>query len=674
MSLHDWRRVLTLVSTVAVLTPLLGLSAGQVPFQPSTKKGEWPTYGGDLANSRYSALDQINASNFSKLQLAWSFKTDHFGPRPEFKLEGTPLMVGGTLYATAGTRRSVIALDAATGELLWVHGEHEGARADSAPRLLSGRGLAYWTDGNEERILYITLGFRLVALNAKTGALVSSFGRGGNIDLKEAAVIGAGEPIDLVNGEIGLNATPTVAGDVVVIGAAFSEQSGTLPKTHNNTKGLVQAYDAKSGKRLWVFRTVPAPGDYGSETWEHDSLFVNGNNGVWTQIAADTELGLAYLPVETPTGDYYGGHRPGNDLFAESVVAVDLKTGIRKWHFQLVHHPIWGFDIASPPILADITVDGRNVKALAQPGKQSFLYVFDRQTGRPVWPIEERPVPKGDVPGEWYSPTQPFPTKPAAYDRQGSSEDYLVDFTPQLRAEAVKLISRYKTGPIFTPPSLATVNGTQGTLALGAGSGGTNWPGGAFDPETHTLYVPSQSGQFYLWDLIPNPDQTKSDMRYLKGNPSSGLGQGGLGALNLQGLPLTKPPYGRISAINMDKGEIVWQVPHGETPDVVRNHPALKGMTIPRTGQPCAGLVGMVVTKTVIVSGECSITTTSTGQRGAMLRAYDKATGSEVGAVYMPSAQSGSPMTYMLNGKQYIVVAVGGGNYSGEYLAFTLPR
>ena len=674
MSLHDWRRVLTLVSTVAVLTPLLGLSAGQVPFQPSTKKGEWPTYGGDLANSRYSALDQINASNFSKLQLAWSFKTDHFGPRPEFKLEGTPLMVGGTLYATAGTRRSVIALDAATGELLWVHGEHEGARADSAPRLLSGRGLAYWTDGNEERILYITLGFRLVALNAKTGALVSSFGRGGIIDLKEAAVIGAGEPIDLVNGEIGLNATPTVAGDVVVIGAAFSEQSGTLPKTHNNTKGLVQAYDAKSGKRLWVFRTVPAPGDYGSETWEHDSLFVNGNNGVWTQIAADTELGLAYLPVETPTGDYYGGHRPGNDLFAESVVAVDLKTGIRKWHFQLVHHPIWGFDIASPPILADITVDGRNVKALAQPGKQSFLYVFDRQTGRPVWPIEERPVPKGDVPGEWYSPTQPFPTKPAAYDRQGSSEDYLVDFTPQLRAEAVKLISRYKTGPIFTPPSLATVNGTQGTLALGAGSGGTNWPGGAFDPETHTLYVPSQSGQFYLWDLIPNPDQTKSDMRYLKGNPSSGLGQGGLGALNLQGLPLTKPPYGRISAINMDKGEIVWQVPHGETPDVVRNHPALKGMTIPRTGQPCAGLVGMVVTKTVIVSGECSITTTSTGQRGAMLRAYDKATGSEVGAVYMPSAQSGSPMTYMLNGKQYIVVAVGGGNYSGEYLAFTLPR
>lgn len=674
MSLRDYRRLLVLAAIVFVLTPLLPLSAGQAPLQPSTKKGEWPTYGGDLANSRYSPLDQINASNFSTLQLAWSFKTDHLGPRPEFKLEGTPLMVGGTLYATAGTRRSVIALDAATGELLWVHGEREGARGEAAPRLLSGRGLAYWTDGTEERILYITLGFRLVALNAKTGALVSSFGRGGIVDLKEAAVIGGGESIDLVTGEIGLNATPTVAGNVVVVGAAFSEQSGTLPKTHNNTKGLVQAYDAKSGKRLWVFRTVPPAGEYGSETWERDSLFVNGNNGVWTQISVDPELGMAYLPVETPTGDYYGGHRPGNNLFGESVIAVDLKTGIRKWHFQLVHHPLWGFDIPSPPILADITVGGRNVKAIAQPGKQSFLYVFDRQTGRPVWPIEERPVPKGDVPGEWYAPTQPIPTRPAAYDRQGSSEDQLLDFTPQLRAEAVKLLSQYRTGPIFTPPSLATVNGTQGTLALSAGSGGTNWPGGGFDPDTHTLYVPSQSGQYYVWDLIPNPDPSKSDMRYLKGNPSKGPGQGGLGVLNVQGLPMTKPPYGRISAINMDKGEIVWQVPHGETPDVVRNHPALKGMTIPRTGQPCAGLVGMVVTKTVIVSGECSITATSTGRRGAMLRAYDKATGSEVGAVYMPAAQTGSPMTYMLNGKQYIVVAVGGGNYSGEYLAFTLPR
>jgi quinoprotein glucose dehydrogenase len=438
MSRNDYRRLLTLVSMIVVLTPILPVVLGQAPpIHPSTKKGEWPTYGGDIANTRYAPLEQINAGNFSKLQLAWSFKTDHFGPRPEYKLEGTPLMVGGTLYATAGTRRSVIALDAATGEMLWVHGEQEGARADGAPRLLSGRGLAYWTDGKEERILYITLGFRLVALDAKTGVRVTSFGHDGIVDLKQSAIIGAGDPIDPVTGEIGLNATPTIAGDVAVIGAAFSEQSGTLPKTHNNTKGLVQAYDVRTGKQLWVFRTVPKPGEYGSETWERDSLFVNGNNGVWTQISADEQLGLAYLPVETPTGDYYGGHRPGNNLFGESVVAVDLKTGVRKWHFQLVHHPLWGFDIASPPILVDITVDGKPVKAIAQPGKQSFLYVFDRQTGRPVWPIEERPVPKGDVPGEWYAPTQPFPTKPPAYDRQGSSEEYLVDFTPELRAQAV---------------------------------------------------------------------------------------------------------------------------------------------------------------------------------------------------------------------------------------------
>jgi quinoprotein glucose dehydrogenase len=548
MSRNDSRPLWTQVSIMVVLTPLLLVALGQAPNQPSTKKGEWPSYGGDLGNTRYSPLDQINAGNFSKLQPAWSFRTDHFGPRPEFKLEGTPLMVGGTLYATAGTRRAVIALDAVTGELLWVHGEREGARADGAPRLLSGRGLAYWTDGKEERILYITLGFRLVALDAKTGSRISSFGKDGIADLKEAAIIGAGDPIDPVTGEIGINATPTVAGDVVVVGAAFSEQSGTLPKTHNNTKGLVQAYDARSGKRLWVFRTVPGPGEYGNDTWEKDSYFANGNNGVWTQISADEQLNMAYLPVETPTGDYYGGHRPGNNLFGESVVAVDLKTGQRKWHFQLVHHPLWGFDIASPPILADITVDGKVIKAIAQPGKQSFLYVFDRQTGRPVWPIEERPVPKGDVPGEWYAPTQPYPTKPPAYDRQGSSEDYLIDFTPQLRADALKLLSRYKTGPIFTPPSLATVGGTQGTLALSAGSGGAGWPGG-YDP--HTLFVPSQSDSS-IWISCPIRIRA-SRTCYLKGT-STVSGQGGLGALNLQGLPLTKP-YRHISAIHMDRGD-----------------------------------------------------------------------------------------------------------------------
>ncbi len=328
---------------------------------------------------------------------------------------------------------------------------------------MSGRGLSYWTDGKSERILYITLGFQLIALDAKTGQRAAGFGRDGRVDLKEPAIIGGGQRIDPVTGEIGVNNTPLVVGDVVVVGSAFSEQSGTSPTTHNNTKGLVQAYDIRTGKRLWVFRTIPMPGEFGNDTWEKDSWAVNGNNGVWTQMAADPELGLVYLPVETPTSDYYGGHRPGNNLFAESVVALDVKTGQRRWHYQLVHHPIWGFDNASPPILADITVDGKPVKALAQPGKQSFLYVLDRATGRPVWPIEERPVPAGDVPGEWYAPTQPFPTKPPAYDRQGYADDFLIDYTPELRAAALKMAARYKRGPIFTPPSLATKDGTLGT-------------------------------------------------------------------------------------------------------------------------------------------------------------------------------------------------------------------
>ena len=658
-----------LVSAALVVAAM----TASVSSQSSPRKGEWPTYGGDLGNSRYSPLDQIHAGNFNKLEVAWRFKTENLGPRAEYKLEGTPLMVNGVLYATAGTRRAVVAVDPTSGELRWVHGIDEGVRGQKAPRVLSGRGLAYWSDGKEERILYITIGFQLVALDAKTGAPVSSFGRGGRIDLKQAAIIGRGDPIDPVTGEIGINATPLVAGNVVVVGGTFSEQSGTLPTTHNNTKGLVQAYDVRTGKRLWIFRTIPMPGEFGHDTWEENSWAFNGNNGVWTQIAIDEELGLAYLPVEGPTGDYYGGQRPGKNLFAETIVAVDLKTGQRKWHFQLVHHPIWGFDIASPPILADISIDGRPIKALAQPGKQSFLYVFDRATGQPVWPIEERPVPKGDVPGEWYSPTQPFPTKPQAYDRQGYSDDYLIDYTPELRAAALKMASRYKRGPIFTPPSVATAGGTLGTLSLSAGSGGTNWPGGAFDPETHLLYVPSQSASFYLWDLIPNPDPSKSDMRYLKGNPNTGLGQGGLSALTVEGLPPTKPPYGRISAINLDRGEIAWQIAHGETPDLVKNHPKLKGLNIPRTGQTCAGLAGLVVTKTLLIGGECLVTTTASGQRGAMLRAYDKATGKDAGAVYMPAPQTGSPMTYMVNGKQYVVVAIGGSSFAGEYIAFRLP-
>jgi quinoprotein glucose dehydrogenase len=671
--------------------------------QSRARDGEWPTYSADLAGTRYRPLDQINATNFNNLEVAWRFKTDNLGPFPEYKLEGTPLMVNGVIYTTGGTRRSVVALDAKTGELIWVHSMREGKRAAISPRQLSGRGLAYWTNGTgDERVIYMTTGYRLVELDAKTGAPIKSFGTEGVVDLKVGVVKGANQPIDLETGEIGIHSTPIVVKDVVIVGSSMRE--GATVETHNNTKGLVRAFDVRTGKKIWQFNTMPGPGEFGNETWEEGSWASNGNTGVWTQITVDGDLGLVYLPVETPTSDYYGGHRPGNNLFAESLVCVDLKTGQRKWHFQLVHHPVWNFDMSSAPILADITVNGRAIKAVAQPSKQGFLYVFDRVTGQPVWPIEERAVPQSDVPGEKTSPTQPFPTKPPAYAHNNLKvPDDLIDFTPELRAQALEVIKRYKVGPSpFTPAILGDVEGLLG--AIGADTA-TNWPGSAYDPETHIVYAQATNNAVRSRSLVAPPPGF-SDIRYAAGiagrpfrvvlgpgdccaadgsrrqvsslpppslsTPSAVNASADTG-LTVQGLPIFKPPYGTLSAVNLDRGEIMWQVPHGDTPDSVRNHPALKGLNIPKTGQPGTSGVGLMVTKTLVVMGDSQITTTPEHARGAMLRAYDKATGKEIGAVYLPAPQSGSPMTYMWQGKQYIVVAVGGGNYSGEYIAFTLP-
>ncbi len=666
--------------------------------QSGAKNGEWTTYAGDLGATRYSPLDQINASNFNKLEVAWRFKTDSLGPRPEFQYESTPLMVKGVIYVTAGSRRAVIALDGSTGEMLWMHSENEGKRGQSAPRQLSGHGVSYWTDGREERILYVTPGYRLIALNAKTGAPVASFGNNGAVDLKTDD----DQEIDLETGEVGLHSTPLVAGDVVVVGAAH--KAGGTPESFKHVKGYVRGYDARTGKRLWIFHTIPKPGEFGIETWLNDSWSYTGNTGVWGQMSADPATNTLYLPVELPTGDYYGGHRPGAGLFGETIVALDLKTGVRKWHYQLVHHGLWDMDIPCAPILTDITVNGQTVPALAQPTKQAFLYVFNRVTGKPIWPMDEKPVPQGDVPGEWYSPTQPFPSKPPAYDRQGVSPDDLIDFTPELHEEALKLVSKYKIGPIFTPPVVSKADGPLAAITAPGSLGGTNWPGGSYDPETHTVYVFSQSATATL-GLVP-PTNGRSDMNFIQGSAAAGRGGrgaassadsaapgappppgGGRGAgrgagggggsgegggvgLNVRGLPLLKPPYGRISAINLDKGDIVWQVAHGETPDNIKNNPALKGLDIPRTGR--SGIIGVLTTKSLVIAGEAGFFTTPTGQRGAMLRAYDKATGKEVGAVYMPAPQSGSPMTYMLNGQQYIVLAISGAGYSGELVAFRL--
>jgi quinoprotein glucose dehydrogenase len=683
-------------------TPAPPQFAGQ--GQPSTRNGEWPANGADVRFTRYSPLDQINASNFSKLDVAWRFKTDAFGPYPEYKLEGTPIMVKGVLYTTAGTRRSVIALDARTGELIWSHSLREGERAAKAARQLSGRGVSYWTDGRgDDRIIYVTTGYRLVELNARTGAVIPSFADNGILDLKAGVQKGNNEQIDLEGGEIGTHAAPTVTGDVVILGSSMRE-GATVP-THNNTKGVVRAYDVRTGRQLWRFDTIPRPGEFGNETWENNSWVDNGNTGVWAHITVDEELGLVYIPVETPSSDYYGGHRPGANLFAESLVAVDLKTGVRRWHFQFVHHPIWNWDMTSAPILSDINVNGRAVKAVSVASKQGWLYVFDRVTGEPVWPIVEKPVPQSDVPGEKTSPTQPFPPDALQYARNYLDvPDDLIDFTPELKQKALDYLKRYKVVPSpFAPGVLGDVNGILGAIVAGTA---TNWPGFGYDPETHTAFLPAGNTPG-LRSLVAPPGEF-SDIRYVQGvagqqfrevigpgdccaagapqteararvartNPAAVNAPppaGGFGGLNVDGLPIVKPPYGVLAAIDLDKGQVKWRTPHGDTPDQVRNHAALKGVDIPKTGQAQTSGVGLVITKTLVIMGDPITTTTPEHPRGAMLRAYDKTSGQQAGAVFIPAPQSGNPMTYMTDGKQYIVVAVSGGSYSGEYIAFRLP-
>jgi quinoprotein glucose dehydrogenase len=687
-----------MILAAAALAPKLSGQSG-AGSQPSNRNGEWPMYTADLRGSKYSPLDQVNAANFNKLEVAWRFKTDSLGPRPEYKLEGTPIMVKGVLYATAGTRRSIVALDAKTGELMWAYSLREGNRAAIAPRQLSGRGLSYWTDGRgDDRIVFITTGYRMVELNAHTGAQVTSFGRNGIVDLKEGVVYGNRQPIDLETGEIGLHSTPTVVGDVVLVGSSFKE--GFTVVTHNNSKGLARAFDVRTGKVLWTFNTIPRPGEFGSDTWENDSWATNGNTGVWTQITVDPEAGLVYLPVESPTSDLYGGHRPGNNLYGESLVAVDLKTGVRKWHFQFVHHPIWDMDMSSAPLLIDTTVEGRPRKLVAVPSKQSWLYVFDRVTGQPIWPIEERPVPQSTVPGEKTSPTQPHVTKPPAYARQFLRvPDDVIDFTPEMRTQALDTLKRYKNGPLFNPAIVGDVNGIVGALQVGNAGGGTNWPGGSFDEETGIVYVQANNSGLGAMSLR-KPPAGFSDMNYVSGREGTpfveALGPGfGTAAdspiatrpatpppppvpasqvppLTVDGLPLMKPPYGVLAAINLEHGELIFQVPHGDTPDAVRQHPKLAGLNIPKTGQPAS--VGLMVTRTLVILGDPQVTNAPGRPRGAMLRAYNKQTGAQVGEVWMPAPQSGSPMTYSVDGRQYLVVAVSGGNYSGEYLAFALPQ
>ena len=489
------RVVPALVLLVAVYAWVAPLVSGQASGMPSTRNGEWPMYTADLRGSKYSPLDQINGTNFSKLEVAWRLKTDNFGPRPETKLEGTPIMVKGMLYATAGTRRAVVALNPTTGEIKWTYSMDEGERATRwAPRQLSGRGLSYWTDGKgDERVIYVTTGYRLVSLNAKTGQPVAGFGTNGIVDLKQGIVIN-GKQADLEKSEIGLHSTPTVVNDTILVGSSMFEGLGYEYAT--NVQGQARAFDAKTGKLLWAFHGIPRRGEFGFDTWKNESAGYTGNNGVWTQITADPEAGIVYLPVETPTIDEYGGNRPGDNLFAESLVAVDLRTGVRKWHFQFVHHPLWDHDMSSAPLLIDTTIDGKPRKVVAVPSKQGWLYCFDRITGVPIWPIEERPVPQTTMKHEQTAPTQPFPTKPVPYARTYIAESDLIDFTPELRKQALANLKFFRWEPTpYVPPTGPESKGLFGAINIGNTAGGTNWPGAGFRRRDRHLLLAGRHDQ-----------------------------------------------------------------------------------------------------------------------------------------------------------------------------------
>ncbi len=664
------RRAICLSGAAALLpAPVWGARVSSRPYD--TAGGQWRTYGGNLGSWRYTALDRITAGNFNSLQPAWTFRSDSVGGVFNSNLQATPLMINDVLYLTAGPRRSAIAISATTGKLKWEYHLDEGRRAAKSPRPGTGRGLAYWTDGTAERILYVTIGYQLVCLDAATGQPMADFGNNGVVDLKKEMDQDIDLDGDRVGDDIGYHAAPLVVGNVIVIGAAHAPGQSPFKR---HVKGYVRGYDARTGKRLWIFHTIPQKGEFGYDTWLNGSAEYTGNAGNWCQNSADPELGLVYVGIEMPTGDWYGGERPGDGLFGECIVALDILTGKRRWHYQTVHHGIQDRDIPCAPTLCDITVDGRKIKALAQPTKQAWLYVLDRVTGKPVWPIPERPVPAGDVPGEWYPPTQPMVTKPPPFDRQGLFVEDLIDFTPALRKEAEALVSHYRIGPLFTPPSASKWPSPLGTIMNPNGDGAGQWPGGAYDPATQTFYIFSNISYNPTGEVPADPKVTDARMMLGRATPPADDNSGApkaVAPLTVQGMPLMKPPYGQITAIDMNRGTIAWQVPHGETPDEVRNNPALKGLAIPRTGS--RGKVGVLVTKTLVIAGDGTATTGDDGKKGGWLRAYDKRSGREVGAVPLPARVTGSPMSYESAGAQYVVVPVSGPGEPGQLVAFKLP-
>jgi len=611
---------------------------------------EWLHHRGDAGSMNYSALDLINRDNVGDLEVAWRWRSDNFGPVSWPNLETTPLMAGGVLYATAGIRRAVVAIDAESGETLWMYRIDEGERGDHAPRKGPGRGVAYRRDAEQETVYVISPGYHLIALDAKTGRLLDSFGDGGIVDLKASI----DQDMDLITARIGSSSPPIVVGDVVIVGSAFP--AGGAPPTKEMPVGNVTGYDAITGERLWIFHTIPQPGEPGHETWLEDSWTYTGNVGVWAPMSADPELGYVYLPTEAPTGDYYGGHRPGDNLYSQSLVCLDAKTGERVWHFQTVHHPVWDYDLPAPPVLIDINVDGVEIPAVAQITKHGFTFVFDRRTGEPVWPIVETPFPASNLPNEITAPTQPIPSLPEPFMPNGVTDDRLNDMTPEILAEARRIAADYKLGPVYTPATLYTET-NKGTLMSPSGGGGANWQGAVADPESGIMYV-SSAATLGAMGMISDPD--RSNMQFVQRRAQI---EGPFG------LPLLKPPWGRITAIDLNTGKVLWTIANGDAPDSIRNHEKLAGVDLPMTGHQ--ERAGLLVTRSLLFAGEGAGLYAMWGG-GSMFRAHDKRTGEVLAEVDLGVNQSGVPMTYAINGKQYIVVAAGAPNHAGELVALTL--
>ena len=679
MRRRGWDAVVRAVAVVALLPGLAGAQHGAT-------LGEWRSYGGDVGSTKYSALDQITADNFEELEIAWRWTSvdthlsrnegggSWFGPatevfealaqddperwQTEFYSEipgtslliATPLMVDGVLYLSTPLYQAA-AIDARSGQTLWVYDPKAYESGTPAVIPWRHRGVAYWADDDDARIVWATGDGFLIAVDAETGRPSADFGDGGRIDLMDGIPRASRESRSVQNLlALSSQSPPLVLRDTVLVGSSMTD----MVLTKEMPPGWVRAYDARTGRHKWDFHTVPQSSDeFGADTWLDESWRYSGAANVWTMMSGDEELGYAYLPTGTPTGDYYGGHRLGNNLFAESLIAVDIESGQRVWHFQAVHHGLWDYDFPAAPNLLDIVVDGRPVKAVAQVSKQGFVYAFDRVTGEPVWPIEERPVPTDtDLAGESPSPTQPFPTKPPAFEYQGTSIDDLVDFTPAIRQMAVDAVTRFRLGPLFTPHT------SQGTLVRPSVGGGANWSGAAVDPETGLLYVPSVNAHTVV-PIVPSDPTSPATLRYV-----TRWGQGGGGPTMPQGLPLWKPPYSRMTAIDMNVGEHRWMSPLGNG-DRIRNLPMLRDLDLPPLGGDGRG--GPLLTKTLLISA----LTAGGVDGGPRLVAYDKATGESLGSVDLPGGALGTPMTYLLDGQQYIALTVGG--RVPELITFKLP-